>query len=417
MKAPIRIATSSQLERSARAAGYETVCVPPEIDRDFHRSMEERTHDGPLMVQFLEKNNIDLVIDFNTRTLTLLADEKDDQQARLTHAQCGVKYAALYLDPITSTMGNANWFDHWRLLEDPGWFKGIFEYGHAGELHQLGIPGLIRVPMAAGVDDFNTDELPDPDPGPVIAFMGHPASGWFGSPNAVLPAQLFAGLTASAVHADLPDVPFHKIYYDMYEFAEPPTPMDSPKERATKAFDYFQQKFVYNAFLAIKQRDRYAHFLKKKLGDHFELIGDFWHQHYGLAHTPRIWNMNELHERMRRVPICLNLIKGNIETGLIIRHFEVTAYGGFLLTLATPELSEFFEIGEECDVFHNEEELLQKIRFYLENPRRRVEIARAGQARTLREHLYSHRIEDVVKALFQSPVTEQNASRTLELAE
>ena len=99
------------------------------------------------------------------------------------------------------------------------------------------------------------------------------------------------------------------------------------------------------------------------------------------------------------MPICLNLIKGNWETGLIVRHFEVTAYGGFLLTYYTPELPGCFEIGKECDVFHDEAVLLEKIHYYLDNPNERREIAAAGQRRTLSEHLYSHRVIRLVELL------------------
>ena len=365
------------------------------------------------MRRFLEDNDIDLLIDFNTRALTLLPAEDQESAVMLTTAACGVPYAAFYLDPITSSMNSADWFDHWAMLEDGTWFKGIFEDGHAGELERFGIPRVISVPMAAGNEDFNTAPLADPDPGPVVAFMGHPASSWFRAQNPVLPQQLFAGMLAAAVHGDMSNVPFHRIFYDMYEFGVPPNPRDTPRVRAIKAFEYYQHKFTYNAFLALKQRDRFAHFLKRKLGDHFELVGDYWGRDYGLPHTPRIWDMRKLHERMRRVPICPNLMKGNIETGLIIRHFEVTANGGFLLTYATPELARFFSIGEECDVFRNEEELLQKISFYLANPARRMEIARAGQERTLREHLYSHRIESVVRQLFDSPRSAGSADTAL----
>jgi hypothetical protein len=205
--------------------------------------------------------------------------------------------------------------------------------------------------------------------------MGHPASSWFGSTQGVEPRALFAGLIAAAVRADMPDLPFHKIYYDLYQFGEPPKPSDGPQQRAAKSRDYYDRKFVYNAYLALKQRDRFARFLKAKLGDLFELIGDHWGTNYGLDHTPRVWDMGVLHRRMRQVPICLNLMKGNLESGLNIRHFEITSHGGFMLTYFTPELSNCFEIGRECDVFRNEAELLEKIAYYLEHSEERKTLA------------------------------------------
>ncbi|MHC5110659.1 MAG: glycosyltransferase family protein [Planctomycetota bacterium] len=307
---PIRIATTRQLERSVREAGHQVFLVPQDFDRDFNRPLERRIAGGAFMKRFLEANDIELIL------------------------------------------------------------------------------------------DFNTEPLPDSSPGPVVAFMGHPAASWFLEQDAVLPGMLFHGLTAAAVHADMPDMPFHRIYYDMYEFDTPPLATDGPVERARESRDYYQRKFIYNAFLAVKQGDCFACFLKKKLGDRFQLIGDSSGHCYHLPHTPREWDIARLHQRIREVPICLNLMKGNIEFGLIVRHFKVTSHGRFLLTCATDQLSQFFEIGEECDVFHNEQELLEKIDHYLHNPERRREIALAGQQRTLSEHLYSHRVQRVVDHLF-----------------
>jgi len=174
--------------------------------------------------------------------------------------------------------------------------------------------------------------------------------------------------------------------------------------RAKKSAEYFTQKFAYHAYLAVKHRDRFARFLKIKLGDTVELIGDHWERLYGLKHTPRIWDRRILHQRIRRIPICLNFIKGNWETGLIIRHFEIPAYGGFMLTYHTAELPACFEIGKECDVFRDEEELLQKIHHYLNHPDERRAIATAGQRRALSEHLYSHRVTRLVELLRRAGV-------------
>ena len=407
---PIRIATTEQLERSVRKAGFEAHLLPPLPDLDFNRSLHRRMEDGAIYRPFLEKHDIDLVLDHNTAALTLVASAHQPGQVTLTTAALGIPYVSCYLDPVTSTMSQVPWADHWQLLESDSWIKWIFETGHGEELSKLGVPNVVMMPMAVSDEDFDTSPLPEPDPGPIVAFMGHPASSWFRSTQAIQPAQLFAGLTAAAVHADMPDLPFHKIYYDLYQFGEPPSASDDPATRANKALTYYNDKFTYNAYLAIKQRDRFARFLKVKLGDTFELIGDHWDTNYGLPHTPRIWDMKILHERMRRVPICLNLMKGCLETGLNYRHFEITGYGGFMLTYSTPELANCFAIGKECDVFRDEAELLDKIQYYMDHPDERREIAAAGQRRTHSEHLYSHRIATLVKLLHEAGVLPKKAS-------
>lgn len=404
MSRPIRIATTAQLERSVREAGYQTFALPDLPNEDFNRSIRQRMQDGPVYRDFLEKNSIDLVVDFNTAALTLLPVDGNPNQAAITTAALGIPHVAAYLDPVTSTMAEVSWMDHWHLLESQQWIKWVWETAHANELTALGVPNVLTMPMAAANDDFDCSPLPEPEPGPAVAFMGHPASSWFGSKQAVSADSLFAGMLAAGVHADMPEVPFHSIYFDLYGLGRKPAASDTPVSRAEKSRLYFDQKFIYNAFLALKQRERFAIFLKQKLGDAFELIGDHWGTNYGLPHTPRIWNMKVLHDRMRRVPICLNLMKGCLETGLNIRHFEITAYGGFMLTYWTPELSTCFEIGKECDVFRDEGELLQKIHHYIDHPAQRREIALAGQKRTLSQHLYSHRITRLVDILKQAGI-------------
>lgn len=395
----LRIATTKALEHSARVAGFDTFLLPQLPSDDFNRSIQERLADGEIYRPFLEEHDIDLVLDYNTSALTLVRSKDNPDHFALTTAELGIAYVACYLDPITSTMAKVSWLDHWHLLESSTWVKWVFEVGHADELKRLGIPNVLTMPIAIGDEEFNTDPLPDPDPNPAVAFMGHPASSWFKSQQTFLPAQLVPGLTAAAVHADMPDLTFQKIYYDLYEFGTPPQPSEERTMRAQKAMTYFNEKFTYNAYLAIKQRDRFVRFLKQKLGSAFEIIGDHWKENYDLEHTPRIWDMKVLHERMRQVPICLNLHKGCVETGLNFRHFEITAHGGFMLTYEVPELSNCFEIGTECDVFHDEAELLDKIKYYLDQPQKRREIAAAGQQRTLKEHLYSHRITTLVELL------------------
>ncbi|MCO6437069.1 MAG: glycosyltransferase family 1 protein [Phycisphaerae bacterium] len=400
VRRPLRIATTGQLEQSVREAGFEAYRVPlDDAGLDFHRPLTQRLADGAVLRPFLEKHDIDMLLDHNTETMTLVPVEGDKERFAMTAAVMGIPYVASYLDPVTSTMQRVPWADHWQLLESPDWIKWIFETAHGDELRKLGVPQVLMLPMAAANRPYDTSPPPEPDAGPVVAFMGHPASSWFHNNQSIGSRDLFAGLTAAAVRADMPDLAFHNIYFDLHDFATPPMPTEDFAARVRKSAEYFSQKFAYNAYLAVRQRDRFARFLKNKLGDLFELVGDHWEEYYGLPHTPRIWDMSVLHQRMRRVPICLNLMKGCLESGLNIRHFEITANGGFMLTYETPELHQCFKVGEECDVFRSEAELLEKIQYYLAHPQRRREIALAGQRRTLSEHLYSHRITRVVELL------------------
>jgi len=55
-----------------------------------------------------------------------------------------------------------------------------------------------------------------------------------------------------------------------------------------------------------------------------------------------------------------------------------------------------FEPGKEVVTYHNAEECAELIQYYLEHHEEREAIARAGQERTLREHTYYQRMQELV---------------------
>ncbi len=72
------------------------------------------------------------------------------------------------------------------------------------------------------------------------------------------------------------------------------------------------------------------------------------------------------------------------------RTMEIPACGAFMLGERTKRHLDFFEEGKEAEFFGSNEEMLQKVRFYLENDEKRKEIARAGRERCLKSG-YSQR--------------------------
>ncbi len=72
--------------------------------------------------------------------------------------------------------------------------------------------------------------------------------------------------------------------------------------------------------------------------------------------------------------------------GLSNRAFWVTGLGTFYLSLYREGIENIFEVGREIVVFHDEDEMVQKARYYLEHREEREQIARAGQRRTLADY-------------------------------
>lgn len=77
------------------------------------------------------------------------------------------------------------------------------------------------------------------------------------------------------------------------------------------------------------------------------------------------------------------------------RNFEIPGCGGFLLTGGADNLEEYYQDGREVVIFHDDDELIDKIRYYLAHDEERSAIAQAGYERTLREHTYVHRFREI----------------------
>jgi spore maturation protein CgeB len=73
------------------------------------------------------------------------------------------------------------------------------------------------------------------------------------------------------------------------------------------------------------------------------------------------------------------------------RDFEIPGCGGFMLTAYTEELSEYYKFGEEIETYQSVDELIEKVRHYINHDDQREEIAAKGHQRVLKEHTYIHR--------------------------
>jgi hypothetical protein len=82
-----------------------------------------------------------------------------------------------------------------------------------------------------------------------------------------------------------------------------------------------------------------------------------------------------------------------------MRLFETTGMGALLVTDAAPNLADFFEPGREVVAYESPDDLVEKVRHYLEHEDERAAIAAAGHARTMRDHTYARVIADLAAIL------------------
>lgn len=77
------------------------------------------------------------------------------------------------------------------------------------------------------------------------------------------------------------------------------------------------------------------------------------------------------------------------------RLYEATGSGALLITDQKSNLGELFEIEKEVVAYHDAEDLIRKIKYYLGHEEERAAIAGAGQKRTLADHTYFRRMQEL----------------------
>jgi spore maturation protein CgeB len=85
------------------------------------------------------------------------------------------------------------------------------------------------------------------------------------------------------------------------------------------------------------------------------------------------------------------------------RSVEIPACGGFMLAERTKEHKLLFEENKEAVYFSNNEELLEKVKFYLKNEKERKKIAQNGLRRTIEsDYSYDNMVNKILKVINES---------------
>jgi glycosyltransferase involved in cell wall biosynthesis len=117
-------------------------------------------------------------------------------------------------------------------------------------------------------------------------------------------------------------------------------------------------------------------------------------KHHGEAWGIDMYNI--LHNSKISVNRHIDAAENNANN---MRLYESTGVGTMLITDYKDNLNELFEIGKEIETYKTKEELLEKIKYYLEHDDQRQKIALAGQARTLKDHTYQKRMVELINIL------------------
>jgi spore maturation protein CgeB len=82
-----------------------------------------------------------------------------------------------------------------------------------------------------------------------------------------------------------------------------------------------------------------------------------------------------------------------------MRVFEAAGCGTLLLTDKPYGLEKHFDIGSEIVVYSSEDELIDAVKYYLNNDEEREKIGLRAQSKAYREHTYEERVKNLLGAI------------------
>jgi hypothetical protein len=116
-------------------------------------------------------------------------------------------------------------------------------------------------------------------------------------------------------------------------------------------------------------------------------------------HHGEAWGL-DMYEVLARSQVVLNRhIDVAEDYANNMRLFEATGAGALLLTDAKRNLGDLFAPGEEVVAYGDAADLVAQLRRLADDGDKRVSIAAAGQARTLRDHTYGRRMAQLAELL------------------
>jgi spore maturation protein CgeB len=143
-------------------------------------------------------------------------------------------------------------------------------------------------------------------------------------------------------------------------------------------------------------------------GTRIHIWGGGWDKsflsHPNVVISPGNIRGDEYARALRSLDIALCLLAKRLGTleYQTTRSIEIPACGVFMLADRTDEHMALFEEGKEAEFFSTPDELIEKIRYYLDNPVQRKQIAAAGRERCLRNgYSNQERIRRIFKDLLR----------------
>lgn len=191
------------------------------------------------------------------------------------------------------------------------------------------------------------------------------------------------------------DVLYRGVTDEMVEFLS-----DEVEHGQDHYFFAKQEEIVMQSVLARKISVEERKLMARTLAKEFDF------KLYTISNTerfPEICNCGPV-DFAKQAPLVFNGSKINIyvtpraiRSGVPLRVLEIMACQGFVLVNYQEDLAKEFEEGKELVMYRSLDEMVEKIRYYLEHEEERQAIARAGYEKVIREYNYAAKLRKILE--------------------
>lgn len=143
--------------------------------------------------------------------------------------------------------------------------------------------------------------------------------------------------------------------------------------------------------------------MEKYLG--FKIPNDWIHGFLNYKETNKVYNSSKIILGLQNYPYLLTQ-----------RTYEILGSGAFLITVNTPGVINKFIPEKDLVVSSNQEETVQKVKYYLNHPEERSQIQTQGR-KAIQVHSYKARANQIINTLVKSNIIKNCSSVTKEEGE
>lgn len=119
----------------------------------------------------------------------------------------------------------------------------------------------------------------------------------------------------------------------------------------------------------------------------------------GLKNMGSVEYYEEMPLAFRYAKINLNITLRTIQSGIPLRCFDIMGSGGFLLTNYQEDFCPLFEPGVDFVFYESEEDMLDKVAYYLRHEEERWAISKHGHDKVLKCHSYVDRLSGMINVV------------------